>query len=182
MPLAAVLVGTKSEHIDGAIRQGLPRADCDQRSLRGGLPANPYSMRGAFGFDCNSLHTIEADVEHAAPSHKCPSVGGLSIRRLDAWWLQTTGFHGGHAKGLATRIILKRDRRNHKQVHRRDAVSVITEKCIPSLGRRSPAPRHILDHGSLPDIDAKLEEFAVDPRSVPERVGNADVADQRPDV
>jgi hypothetical protein len=43
-------------------------------------------------------------------------------------------------------------------------------------------PRHILGHGSLADRDAQLEQLAMDPRSTPERIGQADVADQRPNV
>lgn len=40
-----------------------------------------------------------------APSHKPPTVGDLSIRRLGVWLHQATGFHAGHAEGLAPRII-----------------------------------------------------------------------------
>jgi hypothetical protein len=35
---------------------------------------------------------------------------------------------------------------------------------------------HKLGHTRLPDIDAQLEEFAVDPRRAPERVGKAHIA------
>src|SRR5690349_16179438 len=43
-------------------------------------------------------------------------------------------------------------------------------------------PRHILGYGSLADRDAQLEHLAMDPRSTPEWIGQADVADQRPNV
>ncbi len=77
---------------------------------------------------------------------------------------------------------LKRDGRNNKQVYRRYPVCMIAEKRLSSLRRWSPVPRHILGYGGLADIDAKLEQFAVNPRSTPERVGKAHCADQLPDV
>jgi hypothetical protein len=39
-----------------------------------------------------------------------------------------------------------------------------------------PSPRHGFCHGGLADIDAKLEQFAVDPRRSPKRVRDAHVA------
>src|SRR5262249_42760842 len=39
-----------------------------------------------------------------------------------------------------------------------------------------PSPRHVFCHGGLPDIDAKLEQFAVDPRCSPKRVRDAHIA------
>ena len=59
---------------------------------------------------------------------------------------------------------------------------MVAQKGLPTLRRRSPIPYHILGYGSLADIDAKLEQLAMDPWSTPERVGKADVADQRPNV
>src|SRR6516164_9662508 len=52
----------------------------------------------------------------------------------------------------------KRDRRDHEQIHRRNAVDMI------ALRRWLPSHGHVFCHGGLPDIDAKLEQFAVDPR------------------
>jgi hypothetical protein len=51
----------------------------------------------------------------------------------------------------------ERDRGDHEQIHRRDAVCVIAKKRLPSLGWRMPSPRHVLCNGGLPDIDAELE-------------------------
>ena len=59
---------------------------------------------------------------------------------------------------------------------------MIAEKCLPSLRRRSPLPGHIFGNRRLPNIDAELEEFAVDPWGAPEWVGNADFANQLADV
>src|SRR6266480_7845770 len=57
---------------------------------------------------------------------------------------------------------------------------MVAKKRLPSLARRSSPPNHVLGNRRLPDLDAKLEEFAVDPWSALERVGDADVADQLP--
>jgi len=59
---------------------------------------------------------------------------------------------------------------------------MVAKKRLPSLARRSPPPSHVLGNRRLPDLDAKLEEFAVDSWSAPERVGDADVPDQLPNV
>ena len=67
----------------------------------------------------------------------------------------------------------KRDCRDDEQIHRRDAVGMIVEKCFPTLGRRASTPGHIFGHARLPDIDAELEKLAVDPRRSPQRIGNA---------
>ena len=61
-------------------------------------------------------------------------------------------------------------------------VCMIAEKRLPSLRRWSSVLCHIFGYARLADIDAKLEQFAVNPRSTPERVGKADCADQLPDV
>src|SRR5262247_3388104 len=76
----------------------------------------------------------------------------------------------------------KRDRRDYEQIHRRNAVSVITQKGLPALRRWLPSPRHVFCHGGLPDIDAKLEQFAVNPWCSPKRVRGAHVANELPNV
>jgi hypothetical protein len=55
----------------------------------------------------------------------------------------------------------KRDRRDDEQIHRRNAVGMIAQKGLPALGWRTPSPSHVLCNRGLPDIDAKLEQFAV---------------------
>ena len=67
----------------------------------------------------------------------------------------------------------KRDCRDDEQIHRRDAVGMIIEKCFPTLGRRASTSGHILGHARLPDIDAELEKLAVDPRRSPQRIGSS---------
>jgi hypothetical protein len=76
----------------------------------------------------------------------------------------------------------KRDRRDYEQIHRRNAVGMIAQKGLPALRRRLPSPRHVFCHGGLPDIDAKLEKFAVDARCSPKRVRDAHVANQLANV
>jgi hypothetical protein len=77
---------------------------------------------------------------------------------------------------------LKRDRRNHEQVHRRNAVSVVAKKRLPSLGRRSPPPSHVLGDRRLPNIDAKLEEFAIDPGCPPKRIRDTHLSNELPNL
>src|ERR1700680_5180099 len=72
----------------------------------------------------------------------------------------------------------KRDCRDDEQIHRRDAVGMIVEKCFPTLGRRPSALGHILGYARLTDIDTELEELSMDPRRSPQRIGNANLADQ----
>jgi len=55
---------------------------------------------------------------------------------------------------------------------------MIPQKGLPPLGRRPSPPRHVLGHTRLPDINAELEQFAVDARRAPEWIGKAHVADQ----
>src|SRR5262249_25166105 len=76
----------------------------------------------------------------------------------------------------------KRDRRDYKQIHRCDAFGMVAQKGLPSLRRWLPSPRHVFCHGGLPDIDAKLEQFAVDPWRSPKRVRNAYVANELANV
>src|SRR5262249_42756997 len=44
----------------------------------------------------------------------------------------------------------KRDRRDHEQIHRRDAVGMIAQKGLPTPRWWLPSPRHVLRHGGLP--------------------------------
>src|SRR5580692_6821238 len=72
----------------------------------------------------------------------------------------------------------KRDCRHDEHIHRSDPVSVVAEERPPALGRRVPSPDHVLGHARLSDIDAELEEFSMDPRRSPQRIGNAHLADE----
>jgi hypothetical protein len=61
----------------------------------------------------------------------------------------------------------ERNRRHHEKIHRDDPVGMIAQKGRPALGRRAPPPRQVLGYTRLPDIDAELEQLAVDPRCTP---------------
>src|ERR1039457_1399360 len=76
----------------------------------------------------------------------------------------------------------KRDCRHNKQIHRRDAVGMIMKECLPPLRWRASSPSHILGHARLSDIDAELEQLAIDPPRASQRIGNAHLADQPADV
>src|SRR6266481_2691717 len=72
----------------------------------------------------------------------------------------------------------KRDCRYDEQIHRGDAVGMIAKERPPALGWRVSSPGHVLGHAGLSDIDAELEEFSMDPRRSPQRIGNAHLADK----
>src|SRR5262245_35924593 len=60
-------------------------------------------------------------------------------------------------------------------------IGMVTQERLPPLRWGSPVSRHIFGNRGLTHIYAELEEFAMDPRSAPERVGEAHVADQLTD-
>src|SRR6202045_3135615 len=72
----------------------------------------------------------------------------------------------------------KRDCRHDKQIHRRDAVGMIADKGSPALRRRVSSLDHVFGDAGLSDIDAELEEFSMDARRSPQRIGNAHLADK----
>src|SRR6266513_798417 len=76
----------------------------------------------------------------------------------------------------------KRDCRDYEQIHRRNAIGMIAQKGLPALRRGLSSPRHVFCHTGLSDIDAKLEQFAVDPRCSPKRVRDAHVANELANV
>jgi hypothetical protein len=96
---ALSLSETKSAHIGDATRPGLTVAECGRRSLRSGLPANPYSMRGACEFDCSSVRKIEADAEDAARQIRQHGQGSRAESSRSA-------FHNIHsAMAIAARLV-----------------------------------------------------------------------------
>ena len=70
------------------------------------------------------------------------------------------------------------DGRNHEQVHRRDAVSMIMQERPPALGWRPPTLWHVFGDRGSPDIDAELKEFTVNAWCAPERISDTHVADE----
>src|SRR6185295_13806854 len=72
--------------------------------------------------------------------------------------------------------------RHHEQIHRRNTIRMIAPERLPALRRRPPPAHHILGNAGLADIDAKLEQFAMDPGSAPQRIGDAHLPDQSSDL
>src|SRR5262245_38968237 len=59
---------------------------------------------------------------------------------------------------------------------------MIAQKRPPALRRRASPLCHVFGHACLPDIDAELEQFAMNPRCSPQWIGEAHLADQLPDL
>jgi hypothetical protein len=55
----------------------------------------------------------------------------------------------------------ERNRGDHEQVHRGDAVRMVAQKRPPALRRWPPPPRYAFGHSRLPDIDAEFEQLAM---------------------
>jgi len=55
---------------------------------------------------------------------------------------------------------------------------MIDKEGLPPLGGWAPGLRHVLRNRSLPDIDAELEQLAVDARRTPKRICNAHLANE----
>jgi hypothetical protein len=67
--------------------------------------------------------------------------------------------------------------RHYEQIHRRNTIRMIAQERLPALRRRPPPAYHILGNAGLADLDAKLEQFAMDPGSAPQRIGDAHLPD-----
>src|SRR6202022_835063 len=59
---------------------------------------------------------------------------------------------------------VKRDCRHDEHIHRSDPISVIADKGSPALRRRVSSPDHVFGDAGLADLDAELEQLAMDPR------------------
>ena len=57
--------------------------------------------------------------------------------------------------------------RNNEQVHGGDVRCVVAQEGAPSLGRRSTSLHHVLRDAGLTDLDAELEQLAMDARRSP---------------
>jgi hypothetical protein len=72
------------------------------------------------------------------------------------------------AKNKKCEELLKDNRRNDKEINRRDPVSVVAQEGLPCL-RRSISPRyHVLRDCRLGEGEAELQKLAVDMRRTPE--------------
>jgi len=77
---------------------------------------------------------------------------------------------------------LEADCRHDQEVHGGDACRMVVEKGLPRLQPRSPALRHVLGDHRLSDLNAKLEQFAVNARRTSQRIGQAHLSYQAADL
>src|SRR5260370_15728845 len=70
------------------------------------------------------------------------------------------------------------DRRRHEQIHRGDAGGMVAQKGLPALARRSPTSPHVLRHCPLRDLDAELEQLAMNARRALQRIGKPHLANK----
>src|SRR5437870_8363311 len=74
--------------------------------------------------------------------------------------------------------LLKGNRRNHKQINRRNPLHMIAKEGLPGL-QWPILPRHHVDRDrGLGDLDAQFEQLAMDLGSAPERVLEAHSSDK----
>ena len=74
---------------------------------------------------------------------------------------------------------LECDRRQDKEVDRRDAVDVIVEKRPPALRRWPRVAAHISSDRRLSDLEAELEQLTMNTRRAPKCVRTAHLANER---
>src|SRR4030088_328307 len=68
---------------------------------------------------------------------------------------------------------LKPDGRHGEEVERHDALQVIVEERPPGLGRRSSVADHVFTNTGFADLDAELEQLAMNAWSPPEWIFTA---------
>src|ERR1700683_3048903 len=73
---------------------------------------------------------------------------------------------------------LKRSGRYNEHIDRSDAFGLIAQEAPPSRGRRTSSSYHVLGDCGLADLDAELEQLAMDPGRTPERGGAAHLPNQ----
>ena len=74
--------------------------------------------------------------------------------------------------------LLKGNRRNHEQINRRNPIHLVAKKGLPRL-QRPISPRHHIDRDrGLSDLDAELEQLAMELGGAPERVLKTHSPDQ----
>src|SRR5215203_4731272 len=74
---------------------------------------------------------------------------------------------------------LERDRRQDKEIDRRDLAGMIPEKRSPALGRWPPAAAHISSDRRLGDVETELEQLTMNAWGAPQRIRAAHLANER---
>ena len=77
---------------------------------------------------------------------------------------------------------VERRRGDHEHVNCRNVWQVVAQKAPPGRGGDLGPPRHPPPNCGLADLDAELEQFPVNARRTPQRIGFAHAADQITDV
>ena len=73
----------------------------------------------------------------------------------------------------------KCQRWDHEEIDRDELADMIRQEGTPGLGRRGPTAYHVCSDRGFSDLDAKLQQLAVDAWGTPGRVGVAHLADER---
>src|SRR5258705_7434637 len=74
---------------------------------------------------------------------------------------------------------IKANGRDNEQVHGGDVRCVVTQEGAPSLGRRATSLDHILRDAGLTDLEAELEQLAMNARRSPQGIFCAHPPEQR---
>src|ERR1700681_518842 len=77
---------------------------------------------------------------------------------------------------------LEPDGRHGEEIHRDQVVDVVRQERAPRLRRGLSASDHVLADTGFADVNAQLEQLAVDPRGAPERILSAHATDQISDL
>ena len=72
--------------------------------------------------------------------------------------------------------------RHDEEIRRDQLLRVDIQECPPGLRRRLSPTNHVLGHGVLGYFDTELEQFPMDPRRSPERIGRTHLADPLPNL
>jgi hypothetical protein len=76
----------------------------------------------------------------------------------------------------------ERARDDDEHIEGGNAAHMVPQEGPPSRGGGLGSPNHKLGHGGLADADSEFEEFTVDPRRTPQRVGLAHLPDQDAEI
>ena len=75
---------------------------------------------------------------------------------------------------------LELQRRNHEEIGCDDLGGVVLQESPPRLGRRLAVADHVLGDRSFGDFDSKFQQFAMNPRCTPNRIGQTHLTNQIP--
>ena len=72
-------------------------------------------------------------------------------------------------------------RRDREEMEGNQPLGVVLKECSPVLAWWSPMLDHVPGHGGCRDLDPELQQFTMDSRCAPQRIGPAHSPNQRPD-